>query len=645
MNQLRILHLEDDPIDARLVAEYLRRADFTSVVTVVDGRDKFETAVQVCDFDLILADYNLPAFSGVEALKIAQTHCPNKSFIFVSGAIGEERAVDLLRNGATDFVWKDRLGRLAPAISRAMAESEERNRRRQAEAALRESEARFTLAQARGGIGVWEWDVSRGVTYWSDTMWTLYGLEPHPDNTKIQELWVRRLHSEDRENLLRRISAFFQSSATEFKDEFRIVLSDGGLRWLEVTASLDRDAAGLPQRMLGVNVDISERKESELALREADRRKDEFLATLAHELRNPLAPIRNSLSILRLTGDVSPATERIYEMMERQVNQMVRLVDDLLEVSRITRGRIALRKEPVEVAMAVRSAIETSRPLIAAAEHELHVSLPNSPLSVEADPVRLSQVIANLLNNSAKYTKPGGQIWLNADQRDNHVAISIRDNGIGIPAKMLPNIFQMFTQVDTEHKGAQAGLGIGLALVKTLVEMHSGRVEVHSDGVDQGSTFTILLPLAACGTATDPGSVERVSARLCRPNRVLVVDDNADAAFSLGMLLKIQGSEVHIVNDGLSALDAVKTYQPSVILLDIGMPGLSGYEVARRIREQPQYDCITLVAVTGWAQEEDRKRTRAAGFAHHLVKPVDLAALQALLASLESTGQPADCLR
>jgi CheY-like chemotaxis protein len=252
-------------------------------------------------------------------------------------------------------------------------------------------------------------------------------------------------------------------------------------------------------------------------------------------------------------------------------------------------------------------------------------------------------MIANLLNNSAKYTKPGGQIWLTAERQDNYVGISIRDNGIGIPAKMLPNIFQMFTQVDTEHKGAQAGLGIGLALVKTLVEMHGGRVEVHSDGVDQGSTFTILLPLAACGTATDPGIVERVSSRICRPNRVLVVDDNADAAFSLGMLLKIQGSEVHTVNDGLSALDAVKNYQPSVILLDIGMPGLSGYEVARRIREQPQYDSITLVAVTGWAQEEDRKRTRAAGFAHHLVKPVDLAALQALLASLES-GQTADCL-
>ncbi len=360
-------------------------------------------------------------------------------------------------------------------------------------------------------------------------------------------------------------------------------------------------------------------------LAEMDRRKDEFLA-----------PLRNSLSILRMSGDSNPAAERVHEMMERQVNHMVRLVDDLLEVSRITRGKIELRRERVELAVVLRSAVETSRPLMEAARHQLAITVPPEPLTVDADPVRLSQVIANLLNNAAKYTEEGGQIWLTARREGDATAVSVRDTGLGIPADMLPRVFDMFAQVDRTLKRSQGGLGIGLTLARTLVEMHGGRVEARSEGPGMGSEFTIRLPLAA----EDSKAAEvRTRAGGAQPaglsqQRVLVVDDNRDAADSLGMLLKFLGADAHVVYDGPSALQALHIYRPAVVFLDIGMPGMDGHEVARQVRQVPEFRGVLLIAMTGWGQEEDRRRSKAAGFDHHLVKPADADALQALLSSL-----------
>ena len=383
-------------------------------------------------------------------------------------------------------------------------------------------------------------------------------------------------------------------------------------------------------------------------LAELDRRKDEFLATLAHELRNPLAPIRNSLHILRLSGGSGPTAERVLEMMERQVSHMVRLVDDLLEVSRITRGKIELRKERVTLAAVLGSAVETSRPLIESGRHHLEVSLPAEPLILEADPVRLCQVIANLLNNAAKYTEEGGQISLTARREGGEAAVSVRDSGLGIPPEMLPRIFDLFSQVDRTLKRSQGGLGIGLTLARTLAEMHGGRVEVRSGGPGQGSEFTVRLPLAAdpSGLEGRPGEGGQQPAGSGQ-QRVLVVDDHRDAADSLGMLLRFLGADVLVVYDGPAALAALRTYRPSVVFLDIGMPGMDGHEVARQVRQTPEFRGVRLIALTGWGQEDDRRRSRAAGFDHHLVKPANAEAVQTLLASVpaESASEKGDGLR
>jgi two-component system, chemotaxis family, CheB/CheR fusion protein len=384
--------------------------------------------------------------------------------------------------------------------------------------------------------------------------------------------------------------------------------------------------------------DITERKRAEEGLKEADRRKDEFLATLAHELRNPLAPIRNSLAILELTGGLGPAAERIREMMERQVNHMVRLVDDLLEISRIRRGTIELRKERIELATMVRGAVEISTPFIEASRHQLAITLPSEPVTLDGDPVRLTQVIANLLNNAAKYNKQPGKIWLTAQRQGTDVVLSVRDTGIGISADMLPRVFEMFTQVDQSEARGQGGLGIGLALVENLVRMHGGSVEARSEGPARGSEFVVRLPLAAKALAPSQQEAERLHSATLAPRRILLVDDNRDVADSLATLLQFLGADVHLVNDGPSALESLSIFKPHVVLLDIGMPEMNGYEVARQIRQQHEFRGVPLVALTGWGQEEDRRRTTEAGFQHHLVKPVALDTLQALLLSLEGRG-------
>ena len=369
------------------------------------------------------------------------------------------------------------------------------------------------------------------------------------------------------------------------------------------------------------------------ALKENDRRKDEFLATLAHELRNPLAPIRNGLNILRMAGQNGAALQ-IHEMMERQVAHMVRLVDDLLELSRISRGKIELKKERLSLATILEHAVETSRPFVEAGEHKLSLSLPAEQLKVEGDLVRLSQVFANLLTNAAKYTDKGGEIVVRVSLQGKDVVVSVVDSGIGIPPDMLSRIFDMFAQVNNPLRRRQEGLGIGLNLVQTLVQMHGGSVEARSEGIGRGSEFLVRLPVTQ--ESLDSDSSEIVSnddVQFASLRRILCVDDNRDSADSLAMMLKLLGADVHTAYDGPSALDAIKICRPAIVLMDLGMPGMDGCEVARLIRQNPEHKDIILAAMTGWGQEDDRRRSREAGFDHHMVKPVDLNALQALLAS------------
>jgi signal transduction histidine kinase len=381
-------------------------------------------------------------------------------------------------------------------------------------------------------------------------------------------------------------------------------------------------------------VDVTEQKRAEEVLREADRNKDEFLATLAHELRNPLTPIRNGLQILRMTGGQGAAQERVLDTLDRQIQHIVRLVDDLLEISRISRGKLEIRKERVELVSIVETALETTRPLIEAAGHELTVSLPSDPIVLEADPVRLAQVLSNLLNNAAKYTEHGGRIWLNAEKLENEVLIRVRDTGIGIPGHVLPRIFDIFRQTDSS-RSRQNGLGIGLTVVKGLIEMHGGKVQAYSPGVGKGSEFTVRLPLAASPSPHSTPTLEQnAGGRALSKRRILIVDDNRDGAESLAMLLNFMGSDVRVALSGPAALEIMASYKPNVVLLDIGMPGMDGYEVANQVRQHPQLKDVILIALTGWSQEEDRRRCRKAGFDHHMIKPVDFDALQALLVSL-----------
>lgn len=368
-------------------------------------------------------------------------------------------------------------------------------------------------------------------------------------------------------------------------------------------------------------------------LQEADRRKDEFLATLAHELRNPLAPLRNGLQVMKLAKDDARVVEDSRQMMERQLGQMVRLIDDLLDLSRISRGRVELRKERVELAKAIHQAVESSRPTVELAGHELTVTLPAAPIHVEADLTRLSQVFANLLNNAAKYTERGGRISLAVERQGSDAVICVKDNGVGIPAHMLSRVFDMFTQVDQSLEKSQGGLGIGLSLVKWLVEMHGGNVEARSEGRGRGSEFIVRLPIVLTATNDQPIlRSERVAASPSR--RILVVDDNRDAAMSLALMLKIMGNEIRTAHDGLEALEVTNEFVPDLVMLDIGMPKLNGYDTARRMRELPWGKSATLVALTGWGQDEDKRKSMEAGFDFHMVKPVELGALNQLLQSL-----------
>jgi signal transduction histidine kinase len=382
------------------------------------------------------------------------------------------------------------------------------------------------------------------------------------------------------------------------------------------------------------NVEMARlRRESERQLRESERRKDEFLATLAHELRNPLAPLRYSLHLLREIAPHDHVRTPLHDMMERQVKHLVRLVDDLMEVSRITRGTLELRREWVELSAIVRNAIDTSDPLVQSSDRRLRVTLPTEPVVLDGDPVRLAQVLANLLNNAAQHTTAGGEISVQARRDGDGVSIAVRDDGVGIEPEMLPRIFEMFSRGRRASR-AQGGLGIGLALARRLVEMHGGTLDARSDGPGAGSEFIIRLPVMPApvsGPAGPPPETLPVT-----PRRVLVVEDNRDAADSLAAVLELFGAEVRVASDGREALELNRDFRPALILLDLGMPDMDGYEVARRIRAEPSADRPTIVALTGWGQESDRRRTSSEGFDHHLVKPVEPRSLQQLLASVEA---------
>jgi PAS domain S-box-containing protein len=496
--------------------------------------------------------------------------------------------------------------------------------RKRAEASLREQAQLLDLAHdaviVRGTDGV--------IAYWNSGAQELYGWAPgdaigRMSHDLLQTRFPRPLAEIEAElaeqgrweGTLRHVS----------KDGTRLTIAS---RWaLRKGGEADHDV------ILEVNRDVTEQTVASQALREADRRKDEFLATLAHELRNPLAPIRNAIQILLVKGRPDPELLWCNELIDRQVQHMSRLLDDLFDVSRITRGKLELRPERFELAEIVRTAIEISRPHFERRGQQLDVSLPKEPIAVHADSVRLAQVFANLLNNAAKYTPSGGHISVTCERQDGAAVVSVTDDGVGIDPELLPGIFEIFSQAPKVLSGPQEGLGIGLSLVRSLVQSHGGTVEAHSEGPGKGSRFVVRLPVLVQAAPQPPvRAIQPAAKQPVLPSRLLIADDLRDSADSLALLLRLHGHEVRAVYDGDAALKAAEEFRPDIALLDIAMPKRDGYETCRSIRGQPWSKGMYIVAVTGWGQQEDRLRAQQAGFDHHLVKPVDPAALVELLA-------------
>lgn len=533
----------------------------------------------------------------------------------------------------------DEVGQLVDGFNAMLDELGRRSQVLQhANAALSASEARYQLAVRGSSAGLWDWDLEAGTMFHSPRLKALLGYseEEFPDTP---EALPALMHPQDLPAVRTALQDHLAHD-TPYQAECRLREKSGQWRWFLIAGTAQRNATGRPFRMAGSLIDITERKESELLLQHANRAKDEFLATLAHELRNPLAPLRTGLQILKSPGATQAMARRTLDTMDRQLTHMVRLVDDLLDISRISSGKIRLELARTSLRAALQTSIELARPAMDAAGHALHVDLPQSDLELEGDATRLAQAFGNLLNNAAKYTPPGGRISLRAWRAGEQAVVEIADNGIGIPREMLEQVFNLFAQVTPGAGQLASGLGIGLFLVRTLVEMHGGTVIAASAGAGQGSTFTVSLPCLP--PAPTPAPIAGAEARDGNGGsalRVLVVDDNVDAADTLATFLEMTGIEARAVHDGLAAVPAALDFRPDLVLLDIGLPGMNGYEVARALRAQPTLARTVLVALTGWGTEEDRRKAMEAGFDQHLTKPVDLNVLQDVLQRLTTPSR------
>ncbi|MCE3272868.1 MAG: putative histidine kinase, hybrid [Ramlibacter sp.] len=546
----------------------------------------------------------------------------------VARAVLEQGSFDVRATKRT----QDEVGQLVDAFNAMLEELGKRARvLQEANAALGASEARYQLAARGSSAGLWDWDMQAGTMFHSPRLKALLGYseEEFPD---LPDSLTRIMHPDDRGPVDAALQAHLEDpDRTPYQAECRLQERDGRWRWFLVTGTAQKDASGRAYRMAGSLVDISERKESELLLQRSNAAKDEFLATLAHELRNPLAPLRTGVQILRRAGIAPAVQQRTLETMDRQLTHMVRLVDDLLDISRISNGKIRLEMAGTSLRAVLLTAVELARPALDSAGHALQTELPEPDIELNADATRLAQTFGNLLNNAAKYTPPGGQVRLRAWREDGQAFVEVQDNGIGIAPDMLENVFNLFTQVAPGTGQLASGLGIGLYLVRNLVELHGGTVAARSDGIGRGSVFRVTLPcLPAVQAAAAPVDAQGAPGPATEL-RVLVVDDNQDAADTLAAFLELLGVQVRTVHSGPEVVPAADAFAPDVVLLDIGLPGMDGYEVARALRAHPRLAQVQLIALTGWGSEQDRRRALDAGFDRHLTKPVDLGKLEELL--------------
>lgn len=520
---------------------------------------------------------------------------------------------------------RDTLGRIVGASKVARDITE----KKRTEQALQASEERFR--ELANNIDQFAWTCNElGYATWYNQRW--YDFTGTTLEQVRGEGW-KAVHHPDYVDLVAASLATGVESEEPWEATFPLRGKDGEYRWFLSRAIPIRDADGQVIRWFGTNTDITEQRELELALRDADRRKDEFLATLSHELRNPLASITSSLEVLNRAGEDPDLVSTAHDAIGRQTSHLVRLVDDLLDVSRITRDRIELRNTSVELDQTLRQAIEVCLPLTQQYEQTIECEVPDEAVHLDADPVRLLQVLNNLLTNACNFSPPGSSIRLTAVLEGEYVRISVSDNGAGIAPEHLESIFEIFAQGHHSSESPTRGLGVGLSLVKRLVELHGGSIQVRSDGLGKGSEFTIRLPLAADPIRADSVSDDRDVRAGDSAMRILVVDDNVDNAESLSMLLSLNGHETRIAFDGLVALELAGEFRPEVVLLDIGLPKMNGLDVCRRIRKEPWGGEVKIIAVTGWGQDIDRRKSADAGFDHHLVKPVQYSHIEQALSS------------
>jgi len=533
-----------------------------------------------------------------------------------------------------DFVYQPITGRDG-SVSGILVQGVDVTARTLADRALALDRARLDYATRLSGIGFWYCDLPFDELQWDERVKDHFFFPPTARIT-INDFYAR-IHEEDRAPTREAIEASIRDG-TPYDIVYRTVHpTTGAVKWIRALGGTDYAGDGTPTHFDGVTVDVSAQKlaEQQLAmlnqqLREQDRRKDKFLATLAHELRNPLAPIRTAAKIIASPQLAPNQLERAQAIIERQVTHMALLLDDLLDIARITQGKLRLKTERVALSDAVDAAIEAARPNLDGKNHHLSVNLPAEAISLEADPLRLVQILANLLINAAKYSNPGSHIEVQATHQADTLSVSVKDDGLGLAPESISGIFEMFSQIEGVESRSEGGLGIGLALVKGLAELHGGTVEARSAGLGHGSEFIVRLPVTTHQPSSPRKAVLPVSSK---HRRVLIADDNRDAVDSLSLLLELSGHEVRVAHLGRTALSLAQSFQPNVALLDIGMPDLSGYEVARALRQEPWATDLQLIALTGWGQDDDRRRAREAGFDHHLTKPIDPSQLESLIAS------------
>ena len=661
---LRILVVDDDPVDRLAVRRCLRQSGTDARTKEASSAADALEAVGKAVFDCVFLDYYLPGDDTLTLLRTLRETVPELPVVIFTGRGDEDIAVELMKAGAADYMPKSSLTpeRLASALRHAREVTQAAIARQRAEGLLRllsEAAEHVLIATTPEDLLKGLFDKISGplgidayLSYTADTAGNELELtswagipedrlasvsEPPFDMSIAGSVIIERQPAratfiqqcaEPAAQVLKSIG-FRATSCHPLLAEYQLL---GALCF----ASRTRDAFAEDELEFLRTVShyataAFERLRNMERMREDDRRKDEFLATLAHELRDPLAPLRNVLELLKRADGREHILEQARETIDRQLGHLVQLVDDLLDMSRITRNRLHLRKRRVELQSVIQQALDVALPMAESFDHELHVELPSDPVFLNADPVRLAQVIGNLLTNACKYTDPGGHIWLVAELQEDDVVVRVRDTGIGIPRNKLASIFEMFKQLPAARDRSQGGLGIGLTLVKRLVSMHGGTVEVFSAGTAHGSEFVVRLPVLRerpqVRTAARPDEAPQTAGR-----RILIVDDNRDSAASLAMLLETAGNTTQEAYDGIEALEAAARFRPDVVLLDIGLPRLNGHEVCRRVRAETWGRNMTVIAVSGWGQDDDRRKSCEAGFDHHMVKPVDFDILLKLLA-------------